>query len=71
MLKWRDAARPCLCLQLLSKTLRGINISRSANVCVYFCAPVPGGGRVENTAIVSAGGRWTGLQARPVAFLLY
>lgn len=42
VLKWRGAARPCLCLQLLSKMLRGINISRRANVqaecvCLFVC----------------------------------
>lgn len=31
MLKWRGASHPSLCLQLLSKMLRGNN-SRSANV---------------------------------------
>lgn len=43
MLKWWGATRPCLCLQLLNKMLRGINISRSANVwsecvCVFLWA---------------------------------
>lgn len=60
VLKWRGAACPCLRTQLLSKVLRGINISRSANVraeCVcIFVRLSQEGGRAENTAIVSAGG---------------